>query len=54
MLRIVAEHGIKVAGNRFHGLSEIGDMVRLAESGKMSGKGLVVVDALQVEKEGTA
>ncbi|KAF1929602.1 GroES-like protein [Didymella exigua CBS 183.55] len=51
MLQVVAEHGIEVAGNAFHGLEQIGELVRLAESGKMKGKGLIVVDAAQMERE---
>lgn len=48
MLELVARHGITVAGNVFRGLGEVGALVRLAESGGMVGKGLLVVDAGQV------
>lgn len=51
MLQLVAEHGISVNGNPFHGLGEIEKLVRLAESGRMKGKGLVIVDPEQIRKE---
>lgn len=44
MLRTVAEHGIKVRSNVFHGLEEIPKLMELAESGKMMGKAIVVVN----------
>jgi propanol-preferring alcohol dehydrogenase len=48
----VAAHGISVTGNTFHGLGEIEKLVRLAESGEMKGKGLVIVDPEQIRREG--
>jgi len=51
MLRFVAEHGISVETNAFEGLGEIEKVVSLAHSGKMRGKGIVVVDREQVERE---
>ena len=51
MLQLVAEHGISVNANAFDGLEEIGKLVHLAKSGKMKGKGIVIVDAEQIRKE---
>ncbi|KAJ4408068.1 hypothetical protein N0V91_003416 [Didymella pomorum] len=51
MLQIVAEHGISVNGNPFNGLGEIEKLVHLAESGKMKGKGLLIMDPEQIKKE---
>ena len=51
MLQLVAEHGISVNTNAFNGLGEIGELVRLAESGKMKGKGIIIVDAGQIKRE---
>ena len=44
MLKTVAELGIKVNSNVFHGLNEIPKLVELAHSGKMAGKGMIVID----------
>lgn len=44
MLQVVAEHGVEVQTNDFEGLGEIAKVVELSESGKMKGKGIVVVD----------
>lgn len=51
MLQVVAEHGIAVRTNAFQGLGQMEELVRLAESGKMKGKGIVVMDAEQINKE---
>lgn len=51
MLKLVAEHGISVTTNAFNGLGEIEELVRLAGSGKMKGKGIIVMDAGQIGKE---
>jgi len=51
MLDFVAEHGIKVHTNAFHGLGEIEKVVALAHSGKLKGKGIVVLDREQIERE---
>ncbi|KAL9621372.1 MAG: hypothetical protein Q9160_004132 [Pyrenula sp. 1 TL-2023] len=44
MLDTVAKHGIWVNKNVFHGLREIPKLLELVHSGKMAGKGVVVVD----------
>jgi propanol-preferring alcohol dehydrogenase len=51
MLQLVAEHGISVTTNAFNGLGEIEDLVRLAGSGKMKGKGIIIMDFEQIKKE---
>lgn len=50
MLDVITEHGISVATNAFLGLAEVGKLVDLAESGKMKGKGIIVVDPEQTKK----
>ena len=44
MLDLVAEKGITVKTNIFHGLQKIPDLVEYAHGGKMQGKGVVIVD----------
>ena len=51
MLKLVAEHGSSVTTNAFNGLGEIEDLVRFAGSGKMKGKGIIIMDSEQIEKE---
>ena len=51
MLQVVAEHGISVHTNIFYGLDKIPELVKLAHSGKMKGKGVVIVDEIQIEKQ---
>jgi len=51
MLDVVAEHKIKVKTNPFHGLEEIPKLIELAHGGHMKGKGIVIVDEEQIEKE---
>lgn len=51
MLQVVGEHGISVKTNVFHRLDELEKLVALAHSGKMSGKGVLVMDNEQIEKE---
>lgn len=51
MLDVVAEHNISVTTNPFNGLRELPRLVELAESGKMMGKGVIVVDPKQTEEE---
>lgn len=50
MLDLVAEHNITVKTNPFFGLKEIPKLVELARSGKMAGKGVVVVEEKEIEK----
>lgn len=51
MLDVVAEHKISVSKNVFHGLNEIPKLLELAHGGKMSGKGMIIVDPEQIEEE---
>ncbi|KAF2434969.1 GroES-like protein [Tothia fuscella] len=51
MLDVVAKHKISVRTNPFQGLEKVPELVELAHSGKMSGKGIVVVDPQQIEEE---
>jgi len=51
MLEIVAKHRISVNTNPFIGLKELPKLIGLSESGKMKGKGVIVVDVEQIEKE---
>ncbi|KAI9839671.1 MAG: hypothetical protein M1819_002297 [Sarea resinae] len=53
MLELVVAHNVHVRKNVFHGLAEIPKMLELVHSGKMAGKGVVVVDedAIRAEKE---
>ncbi|KAL6709789.1 hypothetical protein ACN47E_001218 [Coniothyrium glycines] len=51
MLKLVAEHGVSVHTNAFNGLGEIEKLIQLAESGKMKGKGIIVMDKVAIEKE---
>lgn len=50
MLDVVAEHNITVKTNPFFGLREIPKLVELAHSGKMAGKGVVIVEDKEIEK----
>ncbi|KAL8680482.1 MAG: hypothetical protein Q9186_003325 [Xanthomendoza sp. 1 TL-2023] len=51
MLDFVADHRITVKTNPFFGLKEIPHMVELAHSGKMAGKGVVIIDEDEIRKE---
>jgi propanol-preferring alcohol dehydrogenase len=51
MLQVVAEHGVSVETNVFKGLGEIEKLTELAESGKMKGKGVIVMDPEQIQTE---
>lgn len=51
MLQVVAEHGISVETNVFNGLDELEKLVDLAHSGKMRGKGVIVMDKEPIRKE---
>ncbi|KAE9961476.1 hypothetical protein BLS_002007 [Venturia inaequalis] len=48
MLDVVAEHKISVKTNPFNGIKKLPELVELAHSGKMSGKGVVIVDEKQI------
>ena len=50
MLNTVAEHGIEIKTNPFFGLTEIPKMLDLVHSGKMAGKGVIVVSEEEQKK----
>lgn len=50
MLQMVADHIISVKTNPFFGLREIPKLVELAESGKMAGKGVILIDEEEMER----
>lgn len=52
MLNVAAEHKISVHTNAFKGLGEMEKLIELAESGKMKGKGIVIIDQSQIDAEG--
>jgi propanol-preferring alcohol dehydrogenase len=51
MLDLVARFDITVNTNAFTGLGEIEKLVELTHSGKMKGKGVIIMDQEQIEKE---
>ncbi|KAL9060294.1 MAG: hypothetical protein Q9162_000698 [Coniocarpon cinnabarinum] len=51
MLKVVAKHKVSVKTNRFEGVKELPRLIEYYESGTMMGKGIVVVDGAQIEKE---
>jgi len=51
MLDVVAKHKISVSKNEFNGLEEIPKLIELAQSVKLTGKGMIVVDPQQIEEE---
>ena len=51
MLEVVAKHKITVSTNKFNGLEKIPELVELAHSGRMSGKGMIILDPEQIKAE---
>jgi len=51
MLDVVAKHKISVSKNVFNGREEIPKLIELAQSVKLTGKGMIVVDPQQIEEE---
>ncbi|KAI9664916.1 MAG: hypothetical protein M1821_006364 [Bathelium mastoideum] len=51
MLDAVAKHKISVHTNPFDGFDKIEKLVELAHSGKMKGKGIIIVDPEQIKAE---
>lgn len=51
MLKLVAEHNIKVKTNPFDGLDQLPKAVELAHSGKMQGKPVVLIDQEAIRNE---
>jgi len=50
MLEMVAKYDISVKTNPFFGLKEIPKLLELAHSGKMAGKGVVIVDEEEMKR----
>jgi propanol-preferring alcohol dehydrogenase len=53
MLQAVAKHGVTVKTNAFHGLDQVNKVVELSRSGRMKGKGIVIIDRQAIEHEKT-
>lgn len=51
MLDVVAKNGISVKTNPVNGFNEIPKLVELAESGKLQGKGVVIIDQAQIDED---
>lgn len=51
MIDVVGRHGISVHSTVLHGLEKIGELVQLATSGALKGKGMIIVDRELVEME---
>lgn len=51
MLQLVAKHSISVNANAFEGLGQMEKLIDLAESGKMKGKGIVIIDQAQIDAQ---
>ena len=51
MLDAVAEHNITVKTHAFFGLKEIPKLVEVAHSGKMAGKGVVIIDEEEMDRQ---
>ena len=51
MLDLVAEKNITVKSNPFVGLNELPKLIDLAQSGKMAGKGILIVDAKEADRK---
>jgi D-arabinose 1-dehydrogenase-like Zn-dependent alcohol dehydrogenase len=51
MLEKIAESGVTVKTNVFHGLDKIEELVEMVHGGKISGKAVIVVDQEQLDRE---
>ena len=51
MMDVVAKNRIKVKKTVMKGLDKIPELVKLVESGKMSGKGVIIVNEEDVRKQ---
>ena len=56
MLDLIAKHNITVKTNPFHGIKKLPELLELVHSGKLAGKGIIVVDeqAMKTEREATS
>jgi D-arabinose 1-dehydrogenase-like Zn-dependent alcohol dehydrogenase len=51
MLEKIAESGVTVKTNVFHGLEKIEELVEMVHGGKISGKAVIIVDQEQLDRE---
>jgi propanol-preferring alcohol dehydrogenase len=51
MLDLMSKHKIHVKTNTFYGIHSIPKLIEFAHSGKMAGKGVVIIDEELVAKE---
>ena len=51
MLDLAAKYNVTVKTNPFYGLKEIPKLIELAHSGKMQGKGIIIVDEQATKEE---
>jgi len=51
MLNLVSKHNITSKTNAVHGLKEIPKLLELVHGGKMSGKGIVIIDQEAIDKQ---
>lgn len=51
MLKLVSENKITVKTNPFNGIKEVPMAVKLAHSGKMQGKPVILIDQEAIEKQ---
>lgn len=51
MLDLMSKHKIHVKTNAFYGIHSIPKLIEFAHSGKMAGKGIVIIDEELVAKE---
>ncbi|GAW15808.1 hypothetical protein ANO14919_052300 [Xylariales sp. No.14919] len=51
MMQCIAQHGVRVRTNPFHGLDKIEELLSTVKSGKLSGKAVIIVDPEQVKTE---
>ena len=51
MLDMVAKHKISVTTNPFNSIQELPKLIDFYESGKMMGKGIIIMDPDQIKRE---
>jgi propanol-preferring alcohol dehydrogenase len=51
MLNLVSKHNVKIQTNPFKGLNDIPKAVELAQSGKMKGKPVIIIDDEAIANE---
>jgi len=51
MLDLVTHHNVSVKTNSFYGLEKLPELIELVRSGKLKGKGIIIVDEDGMRKE---